>query len=61
VLIAYSLNAYGKAVYIQLRNYFLVTGLKKRRKDFASKFQNQFGQRGWSRKYSRCWREHVCV
>jgi hypothetical protein len=29
VLIAYSLNAYGKDVYTQLRNYFLVTDLKK--------------------------------
>jgi hypothetical protein len=58
-LIASSLNAHGKDVYIQLRNYFLVTDLKKN--DFASKFQNQFGQRRWSRKYSRCWREHVCV
>jgi len=31
VLIAYPLNAYGKDVYIQLRNYFLVTDLKKKK------------------------------
>ena len=31
MLIAYSLNAYGKDVYIQLRNYFLVTDLKKKK------------------------------
>ena len=32
MLIAYPLNAYGKDVYIQLRNYFLVTDLKKKKK-----------------------------
>ena len=36
MLIAYSFNAYGKDVYIQLRNYFLVTDVKKKKKERTS-------------------------
>jgi len=39
VLIAYSLNAYGKDVYIQLRNYFLVTDLKKKKEEKGLRFK----------------------